>query len=784
MFPYEEELLLDGAWQLGYLPHAAYCALGSPPTTGEEIALCKIPTLGASVPGNVELDFQRAGLIDDPLTGDHILQTRPMEVLHYWYIRRFSWQGDGAGDEAILLEGVDTYAEVYLNGEKIGETDNMLIPHLLPAGGLRTGTNEIVVHLCPTVIKAREYDYPLASQALEYSYDGLFVRKAPYMFGWDIMPRLVSAGLWKSVRLMKRLPRAFTQCYLYTCGLCGADADMALFYELELGNAPCGLFRVRLTMTLEEQRVVQERPVWGKAGKLRFRLPDAKLWWPRGRGEAALYQVRVELLEGDTAVARQEFRTGVRTVNLRYSPHTAEDKGEFQFEINGERLFILGTNWVPLSPFPSQNAVRMERGLALAEEAGCNAIRCWGGNVYESDAFFDLCDEKGILVWQDFAMACGVYPNDEAFLRRMEKECRSVIRRLRRHPSLCLWAGDNECDDGRIATGFLHNDPNDNRLTRELIPRLIREEDFTRPFLPSSPYRDKEVFRQGGLAAVEEHLWGDRLFFKTEYYLNSPARFASEIGYHGCPSPESVRRFIDEDHLWPCQGDAQWLYHASSPEADERAAFGYRIGLMQTQIRNMFGREPQNLTEFALCSQISQAEAMKLFIERFRTEKWEKTGIIWWNILDGCPQFSDAVVDYYYQKKLAFFYIQTAQSPLLLAMRDNQGQLELIGVNDTRTDELVHFEVWNMAGGAHRVCEGEQMVRADSCTRLLFPDQAESGAFYHIRWNTAGGLSGSNHYYAGSYPVDLYAYLDAALACGALRLEGFPRMTPAEERAG
>jgi beta-mannosidase len=399
--------------------------------------------------------------------------------------------------------------------------------------------------------------------------------------------------------------------------------------------------------------------------------------------------------------------------------------------------------------------------LDLAEECGCNMIRCWGGNVYEDDLFYDICDERGILVWQDFGMGCAVYPQDEGFQQVLAREARAVVRRLRGHACIALWAGDNEVDQVPSWFGFGERDPNTNVLTRVVLPQVLQSEDPSRPYLPSSPFVDEVAFQKGEHLIPEQHLWGPRDYFKSDYYRNSLCHFASEIGYHGCPSPVSVRKFISPDKQWPPIADGvtndEWLLHSTCAVPGLGAGEG-RIELMTNQIREMFGTVPDNLEDYAFASQCVQAEAKKYFIELFRTMKWRRTGILWWNLIDGWPQFSDAVVDYYFEKKLAFDFIKRVQQPLIVALREpSSWKQEIVACNDTRRALQVEYSIRD-ADTSQVLASGGARVGANATTVLTsIPFFNSEKRFYVIEWQSEIG-AGRNHYLAGHPAFDMETY--------------------------
>ena len=447
----------------------------------------------------------------------------------------------------------------------------------------------------------------------------------------------------------------------------------------------------------------------------------------------------------------------MRLVNSEYIDENG--KGEFYFLINGEKMYARGTNWVPLDAFHSRDRERLSHALELLLDSNCNTVRLWGGNVYESDEFYDFCDRHGIAVWQDFSMACSYYPQTDAFCKQLETEARAVVRRLRNHPSLILWAGDNECDFCRVGWGGEKDhspDPKHNLLTRRVLPEVIRAMDPFRGYLPSSPYISEKTFAIGKFNDIpEHHLWGPRGYYKADFYTKAVARFISETGYHGCPSVESIRKFIPADKLWPWQNNRAWLTHACCMEPEEGRAYSYRIALMDAQITHAFGVKAQTLEEFSRLSQITQAEADKFFIERNRLGKWERgSGIFFWNLIDGFPQFSDAVVDYYGEKKLAYHAIKRVFEPIALMCREpKNGRIVLVGSNDTLAEREVSYCVTDMTHDAV-VCKGRAMLSANANTALAsFICDERATTMYLIEWET-DGKQYQNHYLCGRAPLD------------------------------
>lgn len=830
-------------WTLTVLPHRDYCACRIPPHTRPELPPKTGVTIPAAVPGCFELDLLRAGLLEDPYWGENITRLRELEDRHLLYRTTFP-KPRLEEEELVLLrfEGIDTYADIFLNGTLRLSTDNMLMTYEFPLSreeweALREEDNELLVHIHPTMLRAQEEILPPSAATFPFGYASLYTRKPPSSFGWDILCRAVSGGLWRPVYLDTVKTPAIRETFLYTRRVdpspkdpARGDAELNLYYALDLGGDtyypfdqathPRELpndYTLTVTGVCGDSRFSVTEGLWHTCGNLLIPLPQAYLWYPGNAGTPYLYDVTVTLCRGGIPVDTQTLRTGVRTVALERTGFAGRE-GDFRLLVNHKPIFAMGSNWVPLDALHARDAERLPQALSLLEGLGCNILRCWGGNVYEDHPFFDYCDSHGILVWQDFAMGCAIYPTDKTMEDRLRREVEQVVKRLRNHPSLCLWAGDNECDMAWWSWHGIPRDPSGNTLTRRVIPEVLRLQDFTRPYLPSSPYLDPTVIeamkhpalREGrdSTDLSEDHLWGPRDYFKGEYYRRADCHFASEIGYHGCPSPRALRTFLPSEELWPIfdratvedpfAGDPRpsWFLHQTTMETAYTGGFHYRIRLMTDQVLQMFTQPPRDLDSFARMSQASQAEAMKYFIERFRTAKWRRTGIIWWNLLDGWPQISDAVVSYDLTPKLAYSFIRRVQAPLHMAFSDPQeGRMTLHAINDTGEEADFCFTVKDVTGlpphtDLSRVpclLSGQVTAPADSVVPaaslpLQFPSPSETSSaektpvedrrFLLIEWQDAHGYHRSHHI---PEPRHMHSatYLQALSLCGFDNWEGF-----------
>ena len=769
------KFLLNGKWRL-YIEENKKCrSFAEEITTEKDLKSHNISDIPATVPGNFELDMFAHGLIDDPFFGDNPLKIQKLENRHLWYVCNF--KADNTDNLNLVFEGVDTVADVYVNGVLLGNCENMFISHkFLLKSDILKEENELIVHIKPACIEARKYDFDVDVMAhMPYNAGSLNLRKAAHSFGWDIMPRFVSGGLWRDVYLINGKKDHIKDIYIYTSLIEDNKACLHGFFDTELSDDFTTEYSLKITGKCKDSSFEWKLDkLWHDQGEINIDLDDPLLWWPRDMGKQNLYTVKAELFYNGELVDTKEFKLGIRTIVIDRTEVTDKDgNGNFCFVVNGNRLYARGTNWVPMDAFHSRDKERLQKALEMLYDVNCNMVRCWGGNVYEDHEFFDFCDRKGILVWQDFAMGCATYPQNDRICSALKTEAIAVIKKLRQHPSIALWAGDNECDEAAYRWRSTKRNPSWNKLTREILVDVTRNYDPMREYLPSSPYVTGKVFESGKTDVLpEDHLWGPRDYYKGEFYYNANAHFASETGYHGCPSPQSLKKFLSADKVWPWQNNDQWQIHATCMELGDDVAYAFRNALMASQVKVLFGIEPENLEDFALASQISQGEADKFFIERFRGEKWRRTGIIWWNLVDGWPQISDAVVDYYYCKKLAYHFIKRSQEPVCLMISETKAEdLILVGANEYLEDKTVKYTVTDFSEDKI-VASGETTLGANIATDILNIKADGKHHFYFIEWEMEGKTY-KNHYVSGPAPYDFDTYVSWLKRGNLLQTEGF-----------
>jgi len=651
-----------------------------------------------TVPGTVHTDLLSQGLIPDPFWRDNEMRLQWVGEKDWTYRTTFRAGPEVTEREAVELvfHGLDTFAQVVLNGRTIVEADNMfrrwsadVTRILLP------GENTLEIRLRSPLAPALA-----ARDALPYALPAgndrgdppsrVFVRKAAYHYGWDWGPRFVTAGIWQPVELVAWTGARITDLEIRTESLSAEKALLTARVEVEATRteaerrAAGGSIPATLILSSPDDAFppVRSEAVL-KAGLNEFliplEIPAPERWWPNGLGDQALYTVDVTLdagLRTDT----WSTRTGLRTVELVTEADSAGSS--FSFRVNGEPVFMKGANVIPLDHFSPR--VSEDEYRALFDDvvaANMNMLRVWGGGIYEADSFYELADERGILIWQDFMFANGMYPGDSAFLANVEAEARQQVRRLRGHPSLVLWCGNNEMEEGWQRWGWAraYSDPADSAAVRdaydaifhETLPRVVAEEDPARPYWPSSPslgWGDPESLTRG-----DSHYWGvwhGREPFQV--FTEKLPRFSSEFGFQAFPPWETMEAFTspgDRSLYSPVL-----LVHQKHPVGNEI-------------IREYMERDypvPAELGDFAYVSQLLQARGMRMAFEAHRRAKPRTMGTLYWQLNDTWPVVSWSSRDYFGRWKALHYAAREAFAPILLSL-DRQGDtLEIWGVSDAR----------------------------------------------------------------------------------------------------
>ena len=440
---------------------------------------------------------------------------------------------------------------------------------------------------------------------------------------------------------------------------------------------------IRITL-LDGDEVIhtQTDRIFFVQGSSTFCVPRDKvsLWWPVGFGEAKLYTVRLEILEKNVVAASYTAPFGIRTVRLNWTEDIDENGGEFVFVVNGERVYIRGTNWKPLDPLASLADQKLKDGRALEEirALNCNMVRIWGGGIYEDEYLFDFCDRNGILVWQDFMFACEVPPTDDAYCDLVMREAAYIIKKYRNHPSLALWCGDNENDKvmqhKNQQTCAL---PSDSRISRQILKKAVLCNDHYRTYLPSSPFVSDRMFVETVKGKVihhptERHLYAE-VYLEPSAIRACPSIFFSETGpfwTNAISGTESIflREAERAERLWNEPVTVSRLRNQTIFHQDEYYFKRWRLS-GKNACERLLGRDFSfaEFKDYTLALNLLCAEDFKDLIEYCRVCRWSKTGVIWWSLMDMFPMlFNYSVIDCEYNRKLPYYWIQKSQQEFAL----------------------------------------------------------------------------------------------------------------------
>ena len=759
-------LSLNGEWKLDAFPQPDDGAVRCLPLP----AGLEVKSYRATVPGCCERELMKAGELPDPLVSTNAFAWREYEGHQWLYTKTFACPARAAGERAVLnFGGIDTLADVFLNGEKIGESANMLIPQEFDVTGkVREGAeNTVQVLIRPVGLASRDVRLGELGGTMGGGADHEHFRKAAHMYGWDIMPHLPVSGLWRDVAfeirpavriedpawMVKRIDRARK----------GADLRVQFRVRSPFRNWYKATVRASLWRNGACAAQVSQQ-FRGAQVALNMWLSNAAFWWPRGAGEPALYDAKIEVVAANgTVLATDARKVGVRTVALEYDDRKLPERpGRMLFKVNGEPIYVRGVDWVPLDPIPSEQKRHLKDVLPMMADLNANLVRVWGGGVYEPEEFFDWCDENGVMVWQDFMNGCAVPPMDDAFAAAMHDEVLSVVLQFRNHASIALWAGDNENDIARnwgLGRELARN-PTKNRINRRVIPDVLHEYDVTRPYLPSSPLVTDEAFR-GVTEPAEDHMWnGPRAWWKTAYYTNTPCWFCSEGGAHGLPARATMEKMFPAEDLakpWynPDEKDClklrwtpQWAYRATNPYLDFNCYLMHRNDIVLKQAGALFGDVARHDLDTLIAeSQSAQAESIKFQVENFRSQKFKsKGGFVVWNLRDGWPTISDAFTDYYGEKKRAYKTLKAAYRNVLVMVTEDG---RLLAINEALTPAKGHARIVEAKDGS-TVWEGDFAVGANGLVELAKLAWNGQG-LYRIDY-TADGAAFRNHYLHGLPP--------------------------------
>ncbi len=622
-------------WHLGQAPADA-----SPVRAAWQELGRIVEWLPATVPGNVRADLVRAGRLPDLLCGTQAEASQWVDDHCWWFVREWS-PAPSSGERAhLVLRGVDYVSDLFLNGHHLGRHEGMFSPIVRDVSGLLRAENRLAVRVVGSRWLPSQRSSPLfrflnhlESKAVSIGQRHPHRRdtlKCQMGFGWDFAPALRTMGIWDEVYAVISRDLFISDLEVRQQFEEG-QVDLSIGVMLDALVARAVLLRCTLAgESLERDPVVVERSVELAPGPdrvdLALRVPRPHLWWPWDHGSPDLYRLTVEAWADGQCLDSMGQTVGLREVEL----------DGWRLRVNGRHVYARGANWVPADIMPGRVCNEDYRALlSLAREANMNMVRVWGGGLREKRAFYDECDRLGIMVWQEFPLACAFlsrFPRSQDYLQLVERESEAIVRDLRAHPSLVVWCGGNEFSAQR------------NRPVVSVLRQSVSRLDPARPFLEASP--------SGG----DSHNWKVwHGFASPSAYRGDHALFASEFGLQAVPNRATLEQFIPSEELWP--PGPSWGFH------------GAELDKLLRYVRPFLQAKEPDLDALIEASQRAQANALQVAVEHYRRAKARGGGgVLIWQLNEPWPAISWSLVDYYRRPKLAYAAVKRLMNPVLVSL--------------------------------------------------------------------------------------------------------------------
>ena len=682
----------------------------------------------ATVPGCVHLDLLDNNIIPDPFYGENEKDLQWIAYKDWNYRLIFNPDSALLNRETLVLtfHGLDTYAEVFLNGKKIIEADNMFHPWSVEVKKLlKEGENTLMVHffspinkILPT-LKSSNQILPADNDKIKNT--SPYTRKAPYHYGWDWGPSFATSGIWKSVELIGLGKWHVESAHIFQEKVNSSKAELVLELIVESSTEA----EAQLSIVEERSNTKISKSLSLKLGKNQISdtitIDHPDLWWPAGHGNQNLYEFQIEL---ETKNSNQYLTKRIGIRDFKIEQKKDEHGTSFTFVINGIPIFSKGANWIPADSFPTRLKKQdYQNLLKSALHANMNTLRVWGGGIYESDEFYDLCDEMGILIWQDFMFSCSLYPGNETFLKSVEKEARYQVQRLKGHPSIVLWCGNNEIAWAWHNWGWKEKYPEGvykedyRKLFHEVIPKVCQELDPSRYYWPSSPGDSDKLPETGqNYGSGDNHFWevwhGGKDFSAFDKQVG---RFMSEYGMQSFPDLKTVDQF--------CERNQQNL-ESDVIKSHQKASLGN--GNVQKYV-DMYFPSPKNFRSFVMVTQIMAGEAIKCAVEAHRRSMPHCMGSLYWQLNDCWPVASWSSLDYYGNWKALHYYARNFFSPVLISVFEKDDFVNLFVVNDGEFIEEAELEIKLIRFDGELLVSKkiEITIQANSCSKVYKAARSE-----------------------------------------------------------
>jgi beta-mannosidase len=689
--------------------------------------------LAVEAPADTYVALHAAGRIPHPFAAENETLCAWVKDREWWWRSRIEAAPPDTDERVLLIfEGLDTFATIWVNGVQVATTSNMFVEHRFDVGALlrADSDNEVLVRFTPTALKVADKQmdtWPIIADPITESKRN-FIRKAQFGWGWDWGPRLPTVGVWRAVRIERQRIAALNDVHFETLAI-GMVARVAVTISTEAFKV--GALQAFVTLTDAEGNIAAQavlRPP--QTNRAEMLVPNPHLWWTSDLGTSALYTLAVTLNAGDTPICRWQRSVGIRTIALDTSSDPEEQGCDFfRFVLNGTPIFARGANWIPASSFlGALRATHYADLLERAVAANMNMLRVWGGGIYEHDVFYEECDRRGLLVWQDFMFACAPYPEHEpAFVQSVREEVAQQIRRLRNHPSLALWCGNNEGDAVQAFMNRLtgRQDPFPGDLyIHDVIPKALAILDPSKPYWPGSPYGGPS---HNSMRAGDVHNWTvwhglpptpddapvgdfDHSPKGVAYsrYAEDMSRFVSEFGIQAAPSLATLERWMNPEAMR--LGSEGFLSRIKDHPKD-------KVNAMLWPVTGL----PETLAQYVHFTQIVQAEGLKFGIEHYRRRKPHCSGTLLWQFNDCWPGITWSLIDHDGVEKAAWYAVRRAYEPLMASFKAlDDGVIELWVVNDTLTPipVSVRVELATLKGNMLSATELKVTVPAASSERI------------------------------------------------------------------
>ncbi len=655
--------------------------------------------ISAKVPGSLYSAMLDAGLMADPYYRENEFISTDISDRDVCFERSFDvpeeMQGSDRqqGADRLLLDfkGIDTVAEVVLNGTVLGNTANMhreyvydVTDIVMPVG------NVLKVNIFSPLRYIREKNekeplWGVASTVAGFPH----IRKAHYMYGWDWGPKLPDMGIWRDVFLRSVKGGVIDGVYVRQEHSRADEGVVTLSVEVTAGHICSESLSAKAVITCPDGNVLEAAAELngGRKVTLEFTVDNAQLWYPRGYGEQPLYALAVTLYDGDIEADCHRENIGLRTVYVSQTPDAEGDGREFAFVVNGIKIFAMGANYIPEDQIISRcSPDKTARLLKQCAMANFNMIRVWGGGFYPDDSFYDACDRLGLLVWQDFMFACAVYRADVEFCANVKQEIIDNVKRLRNHPSLAMWCGNNEIESMWQYWG-IDADPEYKkdylRLFEALIPKVLDFYDPVTFYHPSSPSSGGGFIDSGANNKGDSHYWAvwHSLRPFTDYY-SYKFRFCSEYGFESIPSIKTVRRFAEKEDL-----------NLMSPvmEAHQKCEAGNeKIMYYLAQMSHY----PYTFKGLIYATQMVQSDAVRLNVEHMRRNRGECMGSLYWQVNDSNPVISWSSIDYYHRWKALHYAAKKFYAPVLISADGEDKDNIRLNISSERREEFSAVIRW------------------------------------------------------------------------------------------